>query len=67
MTLLVKTVLVPPLTNVHHAMKPDNYFLKMVLVLKNAQILSTLIKINLFVTLVIALAKLVLDHHPYNA
>ena len=41
-TLLVRTVLVPPLTNVHPVMKPDPFFLRIALVSKNAQILLIL-------------------------
>ena len=40
-TLLVKTVLVPPLTNVLPVMKQGHFTLSITLALKNAQILST--------------------------
>ena len=54
-----------PLTNAHPVMKQNHFFLRMALVLKNAQILLTLTRFNSYVTLVIALAKLVqgLPHH----
>ena len=63
--LLVRTVLVPPLTNVLPVMKPDHFFIRIALVLKNAQILLTLTLINSSVTLAITLAKHVqgLTHH----
>ena len=55
-TPLVKTVLVPPPINVLLAMKPDHFTLLIAPVLKNAQILSTPTRINLFATPAISLA-----------
>ena len=65
-TLLARIALDSTLVNVHPVMKPDHILLRIALVLKNAQILSTLTRVNSFVTLAIALAKLVRDHSLLN-
>ncbi len=66
MTLLARIALDLTLPNAHPVMKPDHCFLRMALVLKNAQILLTLIRINLSVTFAKTLAKLVQDHPNHN-